>query len=123
MSKDKLEKLREQIHGKQVVFIHPGAPDEIVLDAIFIWEKGGETVSVKPLDYEPEELYIFFSLVWNNYDKTLSHFEDPKYCFTTHPIDRKDEIRKMAQIPLGGEYNFNDIVTGTYGGRPSCPYA
>jgi hypothetical protein len=73
-----LERLQKEINGALVK--HTDGTDQpwVNVDAICIWEPGGDVVSIKPYGYDPEELYEI-----GNGKIPLFALKSPEFCFSS----------------------------------------
>ncbi|MCK5020764.1 MAG: hypothetical protein KAS32_27330 [Candidatus Peribacteraceae bacterium] len=120
-----LEELRKEINGKQVVWVDRDFP-RMRIDAILICPPKGKEVSVKPYGYTPKQFSRKLIRKDGYRHCTIKYVSRPEYCISLHSICGKTRrmSEELADIPIGGEYCFEEITVGLIAGdSPSCPYA
>jgi hypothetical protein len=126
-----LERLQKEINGAEVTF-YDIRPDNgrlwNGLDAVLLFPPDGDTVTVKPYGYTPEQL-----LEYSDGRHSLQDIEDPTFCFSSVqlkacqflPISEEQVLSQLSKMALREEFDLGSVMRHfkqTDTGHAYCPY-
>lgn len=130
-----MEELQKEINGKLVVWCS-GMLDDLTLEGILIWPPNGDSLSLKPYGYDPEELYLNFhmhrddSLAHINESRwTLEYFYRAEFCFASVKMmssgtpDKRQFINAVAELSSGDIFKLSDLTPNSKNAGATCAYA